>query len=80
MQCSASVAMRVFLPRNSSNPGSVAIGDRVYALGYPLGANSIRVTEGIVSASEYRCAVYNAYIIQTDAALKPRQQRRAVDP
>ena len=50
--------------------GSVAIGDRVYALGYPLGANSIRVTEGIVSASEYS-AVYGAYIIQTDAALNP---------
>ena len=50
--------------------GSVAIGDRVYALGYPLGVNSIRATEGIVSASEYS-AVYGAYIIQTDAALNP---------
>ena len=50
--------------------GSVSIGDRVYALGYPLGANSIRVTEGIVSASEY-FAYYNAYVIQTDAALNP---------
>ena len=50
--------------------GDVAIGDRVYALGYPLGVNSIRVTEGIVSASEYS-AVYGAYIIQTDAALNP---------
>ena len=50
--------------------GSVSIGERVYALGYPLGANSIRVTEGIVSASEY-FAYYNAYVIQTDAALNP---------
>ena len=50
--------------------GSVSIGDRVYALGYPLGASSIRVTEGIVSASEY-FAYYNAYVIQTDAALNP---------
>ena len=50
--------------------GEVAIGDRVYALGYPLGANSIRVTEGIVSASEYSAA-YNAHIIQTDAAINP---------
>ena len=50
--------------------GSVATGDRVYALGYPLSANSIRVTEGIVSASEYS-ADYGAYIIQTDAALNP---------
>ena len=33
--------------------GGVAIGDRVYALGYPF-ANSIRVTEGIVWTSEYR--------------------------
>ena len=47
-----------------------SIGDRVYALGYPLGANSIRATEGIVSASEYSSA-YGAYIIQTDAALNP---------
>ena len=48
----------------------VSIGDRVYALGYPLGANSIRATEGIVSASEFSAA-YGAYIIQTDAALNP---------
>ncbi len=50
--------------------GNVAIGDRVYALGYPLGANSIRVTEGIVSASEFD-ARFSAYIIQTDAAINP---------
>ena len=50
--------------------GDVAIGDRVYALGYPLGANSIRVTEGIVSASEFSTA-YGAHMVQTDAALNP---------
>ena len=50
--------------------GTVPIGERVYALGYPLSASSIRVTEGIVSASEYS-AVYGAYVIQTDAALNP---------
>ena len=48
----------------------VAIGDRVYALGYPLGVNSIRATEGIVSALEFDTS-FSAYIIQTDAALNP---------
>ena len=50
--------------------GDVAIGDRVYALGYPLGVNSIRATEGIVSALEFDTS-FSAYIIQTDAALNP---------
>lgn len=59
-----------FSAADIARSGSVAIGDRVYALGYPLGANSIRATEGIVSASEYSAA-YSAYIIQTDAAINP---------
>ena len=50
--------------------GDVAIGDRVYALGYPLGVNSIRATEGIVSALEFDTR-FSAYIIQTDAAINP---------
>ena len=48
--------------------GGVAIGDRVYALGYPF-ANSIRVTEGIVWTSEYSdffgpFSIQGAYIIE----------------
>ena len=56
--------------------GGAAIGDRVYALGYPFSDNSIRVTEGIVWISEYN-EVFGpyftpgAYIIETSAALYP---------
>ena len=53
-----------------ANSGSVSPGDRVYALGYLPGENSIRVTEGIVSAAEYS-PVHQSFIIQTEAAPDP---------
>ncbi len=59
-----------FTAAGLADPGSVSLGDQVYALGYPLGATSIRVTAGIVSALEYDSR-FSRHQIQTDAALNP---------
>ena len=59
-----------FTPAQLVEAGGIAKGDRVYALGYPSGSNSVRVTEGIVSASEYDDD-FGAYIIEADAAVNP---------
>ena len=53
-----------------ANEEEIKLGETVAALGYPLGASSIRVSKGIVSGVEYE-SDNNRNVIQTDAAINP---------
>ncbi|MFL2664415.1 MAG: S1C family serine protease [Dehalococcoidia bacterium] len=55
---------------NFADPDEIKLGETVAALGYPLGASSIRVSKGIVSGVEYE-SDSNRNVIQTDAAINP---------
>ena len=50
---------------------SLDLGQEVLALGYPLGATSIRVARGIVASEELYESRNARYIRQTDAAINP---------
>ena len=50
--------------------GDANLGTEVYALGYPLGLSTVRVTAGLVSGLDYY-ADADEHWIQTDAALNP---------
>ena len=50
--------------------GDAKLGTEVYALGYPLGLGTVRVTAGLVSGLDYY-ADADEHWIQTDAALNP---------
>ena len=59
--------------------GIPAMKQTVSVYGYPIGGEQLSVTQGIVSRIEYT-AIYcliSGLRIQIDAALEPRQQRRA---
>ncbi len=47
-----------------------AVGAEVFALGFPLDGSTVTLTRGVVSANRYDSA-YDAYVLQTDAALNP---------
>lgn len=49
--------------------GELRAGDDVYALGYPLGLESLTVTKGIVSAIDQR--IDGLPYVQTDASINP---------
>jgi len=53
-----------------ANEQEIKLGETVAALGYPLGASSIRVSKGIVSGVEYE-SDSDRNVIQTDAAINP---------
>ena len=53
-----------------ANQEEIKLGETVAALGYPLGASSIRVSKGIVSGVEFE-SDSNRNVIQTDAAINP---------
>ena len=48
--------------------GQVRSGDTVYAMGYPLGSESVLVTQGIISGLQFN-PIFDRYEIQTDAAI-----------
>lgn len=49
---------------------TVRVGDTVAALGYPLGLNTLRVSQGIISGKDFSEEA-SRYELQTDAALNP---------
>jgi len=59
-----------FLALEFANPDDVNLGKSVAVLGYPLGFNSLRVSQGIVSGLESQPA-NSRNVIQTDAAINP---------
>lgn len=59
-----------FLAIEFANPDDVKLGKSVVVLGYPLGFNSLRVSQGIVSGLEAEPA-NSRDVIQTDAAINP---------
>jgi S1-C subfamily serine protease len=59
-----------FLALVFANPDDVKLGKTVAVLGYPLGFNSLRVSQGIVSGVESEPAK-SRDVIQTDAAINP---------
>ena len=61
---------RSFKPVMIGNYGDAKLGTEVYALGYPLGLATVRVTAGLVSGLDYY-ADADEHWIQTDAALNP---------
>ena len=61
---------RSFKPLVIGDYSDAKLGSDVYALGYPLGLDTVRVTAGVVSGLDYLLAA-NEYWIQTDAALNP---------
>ena len=61
---------RSFKPLVISNYSEAKLGTDVYALGYPLGLDTVRVTAGLVSGLDYYSAA-DEHFIQTDAALNP---------
>ena len=63
--CSASFALLQI-----AHWGDAKLGAEVYALGYPLGLGTVRVTAGLVSGLDYY-ADADEHWIQTDAALNP---------
>lgn len=66
---------------------NIKVGQSVYAIGNPIGYEFQRtVTSGIISGvnrtikiEEKNSAVYMENLIQTDATINPRKQRRATD-
>ena len=50
--------------------GSVRTGESVIALGYPLGVESLRISEGIVSGTQFDSELDRTEL-QTDAAINP---------
>ena len=61
---------RSFRPLVIGNYGKAKLGTDVYALGYPLGLDTMRVTAGVVSGLDYLLDA-DEYWIQTDAAINP---------
>ncbi len=59
-----------FLALEFANPDDVKLGKPVAVLGYPLGFDSLRVSQGIVSGIESE-SENNRDVIQTDAAINP---------
>lgn len=53
-----------------ANPDELKLGKSVAVLGYPLGFNSLRVSQGIVSGLETDTS-QSRNVIQTDAAINP---------
>jgi len=51
-----------------SNQGDVKLGESVVALGFPLGVNSLRVSQGIISGLQFS-SLNDRQEIQTDAAI-----------
>ncbi len=61
---------RSFVPLAIGDHDNAKLGTAVYALGYPLGLDTVRVTAGLVSGLDYYPDV-DEYRIQTDAAINP---------
>ena len=61
---------RLFKSLRIGNYGEAKLGTQVYALGFPLGLDTLRVTAGLVSGFDYYSSV-DEHWIQTDAALNP---------
>lgn len=59
-----------FLRLEFASAGEVKLGKQVAVLGYPLGFNSLRVSQGIVSGLETEPS-NSRDVIQTDAAINP---------
>ncbi|MBN4064633.1 trypsin-like peptidase domain-containing protein [Dehalococcoides mccartyi] len=59
-----------FAPLNFSDASDVKLGESVVALGFPLGVDSLRVSQGIVSGKQFD-AGRDRSEIQTDAAINP---------
>ena len=61
---------RSFKPLVIGDYSDAKLGSDVYALGFPLGLDTVRVTAGVVSGLDYLPDA-DEYWIQTDAALNP---------
>ena len=59
-----------FHPLLQANAGEIRLGEPVVALGYPLGFESLRVSQGIISGLQFDPS-RTRYEIQTDAAVNP---------
>ena len=59
-----------FAPLEFSNPDDVQLGSSVAALGFPLGVESIRVSQGIISGELFN-PESDRQELQTDAAINP---------
>ena len=59
-----------FKALNYSNEDDIRLGEAVVALGFPLGVDSIRVSQGIISGIQFS-ALDDRHEIQTDAAINP---------
>ncbi len=59
-----------FTPLSFSNSDDVKLGESVVALGFPLGVDSLRVSQGIVAGIQFNSADDRSEL-QTDASINP---------